>query len=114
MPRVKRGTIANKRRKNILKLTKGFRHGRKSKVKFAKEAIFHAGEHSLRDRRNKKRTFRALWQVKINAAARENGMTYSSFMAQMKKAGIALDRKVLSQIAETKPAVFSAILKKVQ
>lgn len=114
MTRVKRGTIANKRRKNILAKTKGFRHGRKSKVKFAKEAILHAGEHSLRDRRNKKRTFRAQWQMQINAAVREQGLTFSKFINLLKKQNIALDRKVLAEIANNNPKIFAQIVAKVK
>lgn len=114
MPRVKRGTVANKRRKNILALTKGYRHGRKSKVKFAKEAIAHAGEHSYRDRRNKKRAFRSLWQTKINAATRAEGLTYSKFISALKKNNVALDRKVLSTIAMQYPEAFKAIMEAVK
>jgi len=110
MPRVKRGTIANKRRKNILKNTKGYRHGRKSKVKFAKEAIAHAGSYAYRDRKNKKRVFRNLWQTKINAAARAQGTTYSKLIAGLKKNKIELDRKVLSEMAVKYPEVLKAVI----
>lgn len=114
MPRVKRGTIANKRRRNILAQTKGFRHGRKSKLKFAKEAILHSGEHSYKHRRVKKRDFRALWQMQINAAARANGLTYSTFMNLCKKAKVEMDRKVLATIAKDQPEVFAKIIAKVK
>ncbi|HPM08793.1 50S ribosomal protein L20 [Candidatus Parcubacteria bacterium] len=110
MPRVKRGTIANKRRKNILKDAKGYRHGRKSKVKFAKEAIAHAGVYAYRDRKNKKRVFRKLWQTKINAAVRMQGITYSKFIAGLKKNKIELDRKVLSEMAVKYPEVLKSVI----
>jgi len=114
MPRVKRGTIANKKRRNILAQTKGFRHGRKSKIKFAKEAILHSGEHSYKHRRTKKRDFRALWQMQINAAARTQGLTYSKFMFLCKKANIGLDRKSLATLAKDKPEVFAKIAAKIK
>jgi len=111
MPRVKRGTQHTKRRRNILTRAKGFKWGRKKLIKIAKTAVKKAGAHSYRDRRVKKRTRRALWQVKINAAARANGTTYSAFMNALAKANIELDRKVLSQIAADKPDVFAGIVK---
>ncbi|MEA3293143.1 MAG: 50S ribosomal protein L20 [Patescibacteria group bacterium] len=114
MTRVKRGTIAHKRRKNILKHTKGFRWGRKSKYKAAKEALFHAWTHAYRDRRRKKRDFRQLWQVKINAACRELGLTYSKFINLLKKNKIELDRKILADLAENKPEIFKKIIEKIK
>ena len=96
MPRVKRGTISLKRRRNILSQTKGFRFGRKNKEKMAREAIKHAGTYAFRDRRNKKRTFRQLWTIKINAALREQGLTYSKFINILKKKEVEVDRKILS------------------
>lgn len=113
MTRVKRGKISLKRRKNILKQVKGFRFGRKSKERMAKEALFHAGTHAFRDRRKKKREFRKLWQIKINAATRASGISYSKFIDRLKKASIGLDRKALAEIAETKPEVFKKIIEKV-
>ena len=110
MSRVKRGTTKNKRRKNILAQTKGYRFGRKSKERVAKEAIHHAGAHAFAHRRTKKRDFRALWTLRINAAAREGGTTYSKLIAMMKKANIALDRKSLSALAKDHPAVFTRVL----
>ena len=110
MPRVKRGTTHVKRRKNILKKTKGYGWGRKKKIKQAKEAILHAGKHSLRDRRNKKRVNRRLWQTKLNAALRELDSKYSTFIDAMKKNKCELDRKVLSQIAENDPKTFKKIV----
>lgn len=114
MTRVKRGTIAHKRRKNILRLVKGFKWGRKSKFRLAKDALRHAWVHAYRDRRRKKRDFRQLWQVKINAASRENGLSYSRLIHQLKTKKIGLDRKILAQLAEHYPKVFQAIVKKVK
>lgn len=110
MPRVKRGTIANKRRRNVLKNTKGYRWGRKSKERAAKEALLHAWTHAFRGRKEKKRVYRQLWNVKINAAVREEGMSYSAFMAALKKANVALDRKVLADLAEHEPAVLKKVI----
>ena len=114
MPRVKRGTQHVKRRKSLLEKTKGMKWGRKSKIRLARAAMLKAGVNAFRDRRAKKRTFRRLWQVKINAALRQHGGTYSKFIDALKKANIELDRKVLAQMAETYPAVFSNIINKVK
>ena len=114
MPRVKRGKIALKRREKILKYTKGFKWGRKSKERAAKEALLHAWSHAYRDRRVKKRTARALWQIRINAAVRPQGLNYSKFMYELKKAKVELDRKVLSEIARNYPEVFKEIVKKIK
>jgi len=113
MTRVKRGKISMKRRRNVLKQTKGFRFGRKSKERLAKEALLHAGKHAFTDRRKKKRNARKLWQIKINAGARQEGISYSKLMGKMKKVGIALDRKVLAELAEKHPKIFAEIIKKV-
>lgn len=110
MPRVKRGTQHTKRRKNLLKRVKGYRWGRKSKIRLARPAMLKAGVYAFRDRRAKKRSFRNLWTLKINAAVRELGTTYSAFIANLKKAKISLDRKVLAQIAENQPAIFKKIV----
>ena len=110
MPRVKRGTIANKRRKNVLKNTKGYRWGRKSKERAAKEALLHAWTHAFRGRKEKKRTFRQLWNVRINAGTRAEGMSYSAFMAALKKANIKLDRKILADLAMNEPTVFKKVV----
>ncbi|MDO8574988.1 MAG: 50S ribosomal protein L20 [bacterium] len=112
MPRVKRGKIALKRREKILKYTKGFKWGRKSKERAAKEALLHAWTHAYRDRRVKKRTARGLWQIQLNAAVREHGLNYSKFMHGLKKAKIELDRKVLSELAREHPEVFKEIINK--
>ncbi len=113
MPRVKRGTMHTKRRRNILVKAKGFKWGRKKLIKIAQTAVTKAGAHAYRDRRVKKRTRRALWQVKINAAARLHDTTYSKLMHALTTAKSTLDRKVLADIAEHNPQVFAEIVKKV-
>ncbi|HEY4500105.1 MAG TPA: 50S ribosomal protein L20 [Candidatus Paceibacterota bacterium] len=110
MPRVKRATIAIKRRRKILKYTKGFRWGRKSKERAAKEALLHAWTHAFRGRKEKKRNFRQLWNVKLNAAVRPYGLSYSVFIGKLKKAKIKLDRKVLADLATNEPKVFEKIV----
>lgn len=110
MTRVKRGVPALKKRNKILKYTKGFKWGRKSKERAAKEALLHAWTHAFRGRKEKKRSFRGLWQIKINAAARENGLTYSRLTSLLKKKGIALDRKTLADLAENEPEVFKKVV----
>jgi large subunit ribosomal protein L20 len=114
MTRVKRGVTAHKRRKNLLKQVKGFKWGRKSKYRLAKDALKHALGHAYKDRKRKKREFRNLWQIKINAAARERGLTYSQFINKLKKAKIEIDRKVLSQLAENQPKIFEKIVEKIK
>ena len=114
MTRVKRGVGALKRRRNVLKQTKGFRWQRSKKERAAKEALLHAYTHSFQDRRKKKRVFRKLWNVKINAGARTHGVSYSKLINQLKKSKIALDRKILETLAEHHPAVFEAVLKEVR
>jgi large subunit ribosomal protein L20 len=111
MARVKRGTIKNKRRKNILAQTKGYRFDRKSKERVAHEAIRKAGQHAFRHRRAKKREFRNLWTLRINAGVREHGMSYSKFMGAMKKANVELDRKSLADLAMNHPEVFERVVK---
>lgn len=114
MTRIKRGTISIKRRRKVLKQVKGYRHGRKSKERLAREAILHAGTHSFHDRRKKKRNMRKLWQIKINAASRAKGTSYSKFINKLKKVGIALDRKILAQLAENHPGVFSKVVETIE
>ena len=114
MTRVKRGKISLKRRKNVLKRVKGYRFGRSTKEALAREAIFHAGAHAFRDRRKKKRTNRGLWTTKINALATELGISYSKLIGALKKANVEIDRKVLSQIAETEPKIFEKIVSEVK
>lgn len=110
MPRVKRGTIAHKKREKILRLTKGFTWGRKNKERAAKEALLHALSRKFRGRKEKKRAFRALWNVRVNAAAREEGVSYSKLIAGLKRANIALDRKILADLAANELAVFKKIV----
>lgn len=114
MTRVKRGVAASKRRKNVLKLAKGFRWRRKSNFGAAKEAVIKAGKYAHRDRRAKKRTFRALWITRLNNALRLYGLKYSSFIAMQKEKNIEIDRKVLSQLAAENPSVFKAFIEKVK
>ena len=111
MTRVTRGVGALKRRRNILKQTKGFRWQRSKKERAAREALLHAGIHSFQDRRKKKRVMRTLWNIKINAGARLQGTTYSKLINKLKRANVAIDRKILAQLAEHHPTVFEAILK---
>jgi large subunit ribosomal protein L20 len=99
MPRVKRGVTAHARHKKILKLAKGYRGRRKNVYRVAKQAVMKAGQYAYRDRRQRKRQFRALWIARINAAARECGLSYSVFMNGLKKASIEVDRKVLADLA---------------
>lgn len=116
MPRVKRGTTANKRRRNVLEKTKGYRHGRSKKERQAREAIHHAGAHAFAHRRDKKNDFRRLWQTQINAALRlsPEGMSYSKFIGALKTNNIMLDRKILANLAEKQPEIFAQIVKKAQ
>jgi len=109
MPRVKRGVIARKAHKKVLKAAKGFRGRRNNVFRIANEAVMRAGQYAYRDRRTKKREFRALWIARINAAAREHGMTYSVFMNGLKKANIEIDRKVLSDMAIFDQPAFAKI-----
>ncbi len=109
MPRVKRGYKARRRRKKILKEAKGFRGGQSKLFKTASISVNRARMFAYRDRRNRKRDFRKLWIIRINAAARENGMSYSKLMGGLNRAGIELDRKVLAEMAVHDPAAFSEI-----
>lgn len=110
MTRIKGGILHNKRRKGILKHTKGYRWGRKSKIKVAKVAKMKAGQYAFDGRRAKKRENRALWQIRINAAARRLGISYSALMGALKKKGITIDRKILSQMAASHTALFQAVV----
>ncbi len=112
--RVKRGTVRKAKHKVILKKAKGYTGRRKSVFKLAKQAILKAGQFSYRDRKNKKRDFRALWIVKINAAARQFDMSYSVFMKKLADAKIDLNRKMLANLAENEPKAFEAIAKKIK
>lgn len=110
--RVKRGTLRATKRKRLLKRVKGFKWQRNTSVKLGRTAALKAGVHAYTDRRLKKRDRRQLWNIQINAAARMNETTYSRLIASLKKAKIDIDRKVLSDLAATEPAVFSVIVKK--
>ncbi len=114
MPRVKRGTQHAKRRKNLLEKTKGMMWGRKSKIRIARPAALKAGVYAYRDRRNKKRVMRRLWQVRLNAALRPLEMSYSRFIDGLKKSNITLDRKILSTLAKDHPEVFKRVVEKVK
>ena len=114
MPRVKRGKIANKRRKNLLKQAKGFKWARNTHYRAAKEALLHAWSKSYYDRKKKKGEFRTFWQIKIGAAAKEQGISYSQFIHALKNAHIELDRKILADVAENHPEVFNKIVEKVK
>ena len=106
MPRVKRSVHARKKRREVLERTKGFRGEANSSYKRAKEAVMKADAYAYRDRRNRKRDFRRLWITRINAAARQNGMTYATFIHGLQQAGVELDRKVLADIAVRDPETF--------
>jgi large subunit ribosomal protein L20 len=110
MPRVKRGTMTHKRHKKILEQAKGYWGGRSRLFKTAKEAVHHAGQYAFRDRRNRKRLFRRLWITRISAACREQGMQYSRFIEGLSKAGIKLDRKMLSEMAISDAQAFSQLV----
>ncbi len=114
MARVKRGTTKNKRRKNLLAKTKGYRFGRKSKERVAREALVHAGTHAFRDRRAKKRVARNVWTIRMNAALREGGFpSYSKFIGLVKKQGVTLDRKAMATLAKDHPEVFARLATKI-
>ena len=112
MPRVKRGVTARARHKKVLALAKGFRGRRKNVFRIAKQAVMKAGQYAYRDRRAKKREFRRLWIARINAGSRALGLTYSKFIAGIKKASIEIDRKVLADMAVNDPAAFASIVEK--
>lgn len=114
MARVKRGTTANKRRKNVLNQTKGFRFGRNKKYRLAKDALRHAWEHAFTDRKTKKREYRKLWEIKISSGVREQGLTYSKFIPLLKKQGITLDRKILAELREKHPGAFQRLVEQVK
>lgn len=114
MARVKRGTTKLRARKELLKKTKGYRFGRRNKEKEAREAMMHAGAHAFSHRRKKKGDFRRLWTIKINAAARPLGLSYSKFIDVLKKKNVELDRKVLADIAENNPETFERIVAQVK
>lgn len=112
MARVKRGVVARARHKKVLKQAKGYYGARSRVFRVAKQAVIKAGQYSYRDRRQRKRQFRALWIARINAAARLNGLSYSRFIAGLKKAEIEIDRKVLADLAVYQQAAFAAVVEK--
>jgi large subunit ribosomal protein L20 len=110
MTRVKKGVNALKSRKNILRKVKGYRHGRGTKERQANEAIFHAGTYSFAHRKDKKGDFRRLWNVRVSAMLKEMGLSYSKFIPALKKANIALDRKILADLAMNRPEIFKKVV----
>lgn len=114
MTRVKGGVTALKHRRNVLKQAKGFRFGRGTKERQAREALFHAGNHAFAHRRKKKNDFRRMWQTQINAEVKQYGLSYSRFIDALHKKNIALDRKVLAELAEYHPEVFVKVVEKVK
>lgn len=114
MPRVKRGTSHIKKRRKLMRQVKGYKWGRKNLIKLAKTASTKAGAHSYRDRRKKKRDMRALWQIKINAFVREHDFSYSKFIDALKKADVALDRKILADLAVNNKKVLAGIITKLK
>ena len=114
MARVKRGVVARRRHKKILNQAKGYYGARSRVFRVAKQAVIKAGQYAYRDRRNRKRAFRALWIARINAGARANGLSYSRLIAGLKKANVEIDRKVLADLAVHEPEAFGAIVKQAQ
>jgi len=112
MARVKRGVTSHARHKKVLKAAKGYRGRRKNTIRVAKQAVEKANQYAFRDRKNKKRTFRALWIQRLNAAVRAFDLTYSRFIDGLGKAGVTVDRKVLSDLAIREPAAFQAIVER--
>jgi large subunit ribosomal protein L20 len=114
MTRVKRGVVARARHKKVIDAAKGYRGRRKNVFRIAKQAVMRAGQYAYRDRRNKKRVFRALWIARINAAVRQYDVTYSVFMNGMKRSGVELDRKVLSDMAINDKPAFAALVARIK
>src|SRR5690554_4212362 len=112
MARVKRGVVARRRHKKILKQAKGYYGARSRVFRAAKQAVIKAGQYAYRDRRNRKRAFRALWIARINAGARANGLSYSRLIAGLKKANVEIDRKVLADLAMNEQQAFAAVVEK--
>ncbi len=112
MPRIKRGVTARARHKKVLNLAKGYYGARSRVYRVAKQAVIKAGQYAYRDRRQRKRQFRALWIARINAAARINGLSYSRLIAGLKKANVEIDRKVLADLAMNERNAFSAVVEK--
>lgn len=114
MPRVKRGKTHIAKRKRLYQKTKGYKWGRKNTIRLAKTAVLKAGVHSYTGRKKKKRTNRSLWQIKINAACRQNDLSYSKFINLLKNNNLGLDRKVLAELAEKQPKIFEKIILQVK
>ena len=112
--RVKRGTVRRAKHKKFIKMAKGYQGRRRSVFKLAKQAVLKAGQHAYRDRKVKKRDFRNLWIIKINAAVREFDMSYSTFISKLSEKSIKLNRKILADLAENEPKVFSDIIQKIK
>lgn len=112
--RVKRGVTSHKRHQKVRKATKGMTRAHRSSIRRGRQAVTKSLQYSYRDRRNRKRTFRSLWNSRINAAARVNGTTYSRLIAGLNKKGITLNRKILAELAVSEPKAFEAIVKAVQ
>lgn len=113
MSRVKRGVMSHKKHANLLKLTRGYRGTRNNLVRMARQAVLNAGQFAYRDRRNKKRVFRAQWINTINIALHTHDLQYSTFMHALSKSGVDINRKVLAELAETEPAAFEAFVKSI-
>ncbi len=113
MTRIKRGTTANKRRKSLLKRTKGFTNRRSTNFVYARQALLKADSYAYRDRRNKKRDFRSLWLIRANAGLRENGTTWSKFAGKLKKQNILINRKMLSELAIRYPEMFDKLVQSI-
>lgn len=111
MSRVKRGTIKHKKREKLLRHTKGFRWGRKNKKRLAKEALLHTWSHAFRGRKEKKRNYRRLWNVRINAASRAEGIKYSELINLLEKNNVKLDRKILADLAKNEPETFKELVR---
>lgn len=109
--RVKRGVTSHKRHKKVIKQAKGMQHARRSSIKLARQGVIRALQYAYRDRRNKKRDLRSLWITRINAATREHGVSYSAFMASLKKNNVEIDRKILSELAVNHPAAIEVLVK---
>ena len=114
MARVKRGVTSHAKHKKVLKRAKGFYGRRKNTIRAAKAAVDRAAQYAYRDRKNRKRSFRALWIQRINAAVREHGLTYARFISGLGKAGVEVDRKVLAELAMSEPASFKALVERAE
>lgn len=109
--RVKRGVTSHKKHKKVMKQTKGMQHARRSSIKLGRQGVIRSLQYAYRDRRNKKRDLRSLWITRINAATREHGVSYSAFIASLKKNSVEIDRKILAELAVSEPKAFKALVK---